>query len=78
MIVSRDTNPERSLYYLGGKTIEILSDSKNNEAFDYFELYRSLKKNHDISINLFSLTLSWLYVLGIIEKDEKVRLKLCF
>ncbi|MGJ1322523.1 ABC-three component system middle component 6 [Sphingobacterium faecium] len=77
MIVNKNINPERDLYYLGGKLIEIL-DNSNNAKFDYFELYSNLNKNHDISINLFTLVLDWLFILGAIKKDKKGLLEKCF
>lgn len=77
MIVNKNINPERDLYYLGGKVIEIL-DNSNNAKFDYFELYINLSKNHDISINLFTLVLDWLFILGAIKKDKKGLLEKCF
>lgn len=77
MIVNKNTSPERDLYYLGGKVIEIL-DHSNKTKFDYFELYSDLNKNQNISINLFSLVLDWLFILGVIKKGEKGLLKKCF
>lgn len=77
MIVNKNTNPERDLYYLGGKTIEILNSSNKTE-FDYFELYSSLNKSHSISINLFSLILDWLFILGVIKIGKKGFLVKCF
>lgn len=77
MIVNKNINPERDLYYLGGKVIELL-DNSDNEKFDYFELYSSLNKNHDISINLFTLALDWLFILKAVKKDKKGLLEKCF
>lgn len=77
MIVNKNVNPERDLYYLGGKVIEIL-DSSNNTEFDYFELYGNLNNSHNVSINLFSLVLDWLFILGVIKKNKKGLLERCF
>lgn len=77
MIVNKNTSPERDLYYLGGKVIEIL-DLSNNTEFDYFELYADLSRNQSISINLFSLVLDWLFILGVIKKGKKGLLEKCF
>lgn len=77
MIVNKNINPERDMYYLGGKVIELL-DNSSNVKFDYFELYSSLNKNHDISINLFTLVLDWLFILGAVKKDKKGLLEKCF
>lgn len=77
MIVNKNTNPERDLYYLGGQVIEILSDSSNNE-FDYFELYKTVSQTQNIGINLYSLVLDWLYILGVIKKGNNGLIKKCF
>ena len=47
-------NPERDLYYLGGKVIEVLSMFSQQEV-DYFELYFNVNKMNKISINLYKL-----------------------
>ena len=56
MIVNKNTNPERDLYYLGGKVIEVLNSVKKNEI-DYFDLFISVNKSNKISLNLYSLVL---------------------
>jgi len=69
MIINRDTNPERSLYYVGSAVLRELKESSNKEL-DFLQLYKSLKENIDISMNLFTLSLDWLYLNGIIEMKE--------
>lgn len=77
MIVSKDINPERDFYYLGAKTIEILADTDNNNI-DFFKVYSQLNKSEKISINLFVLTLDWLYLIGAINKPIKGNIVKCF
>ncbi len=77
MIVSKHTHPERDLYYLGAEVIKILERSTSVKQ-DYFELYNSLKKSCNISIYLYSLTLDWLYLLGVIKQGEKGFIEKCF
>lgn len=77
MIVSKDINPERDFYYLGAKTIEILSNTKS-DRMDFFKVYFELSKVEDISINLFILTLDWLYLTNVINKPEKGDIIKCF
>ena len=52
MIVDKNINPERDLYYLGGILIDVLA-SKNNVDIDYIDLYQSLNQKQEISINLY-------------------------
>lgn len=77
MIVSRDINPERDFYYLGAKTIEILSYTED-EKIDFFYVFEALRSTEDISLNLFTLTLDWLFIIGAIGKTNKGYLVKCF
>lgn len=68
MIVSKNTHPNRQLYYLGAKTLDILSSK--SELVNFFDAYEKLKHEEDISVSLFVLTLDWLYLLGAIESEN--------
>jgi hypothetical protein len=77
MIVSKNINPERDLYYLGAKVIEILNSS-NEREWDYFELFSMVNKNQGISLNLYALVLDWLFILNTIKKGNKGFIQKCF
>ena len=77
MIISKDINPERDFYYLGAKTIEILSSSDDN-PLDFFTVFETLKSSEDISLNLFILTLDWLFIIGAINNSQKGYIVKCF
>ena len=77
MIINKNINPERDLYYLGGILIEVLQNNVKKEV-DYMELYLLVKTKKDISINLYSLTLDWLFIIGLVAKGEKGKIKICF
>jgi hypothetical protein len=77
MIINKNISPERSLYYLGGSLIEVLRDN-NSEEYDYLDLYEKFKVKNNISINLYSLTLDWLFIIGVISKGGNGRIKKCF
>lgn len=77
MIINKQRNPERDLYYLGGKLIEVISDS-NKREYDYFDLFNDFNKSNKVSLNLFSLTLDWLFVIGAIKKSNKGKIEKCF
>lgn len=77
MIVNKNINPERDLYYLGGKVIEILQDIDENE-FDYFEVFQRLNSQKSISLNLYILVLDWLFLLKAIKKGKNGILEKCF
>lgn len=77
MIVNKNINPERDLYYLGGKVIEVLNSFSKNEI-DYFDLFLSVNKSNKVSLNLYSLVLDWLFILGVINKGNKGLIIKCF
>ena len=77
MIVSRDINPERDFYYLGGKVIEILSNT-NTLEIDFFDVFEKMNVSTKVSINLFTLTLDWLFLIGVINKSNSGNLIKCF
>lgn len=77
MIVSKDVNPERDFYYLGAKVIEVLS-SEDDEIVDYFDIFQKINSSEQVSINLYSLTLDWLYLIGVIDNSEKGNIRKCF
>ena len=77
MIVSKDINPVRDVYYLGAKVIEILSTERNNEV-NFLDVYEKLIIEEKISINLYSLTLDWLYLVGAIDGYQQGNILKCF
>lgn len=77
MIVNKNINPERDLYYLGGIVIEVLNSFTKNEI-DYFDLFLSVNKSNKVSLNLYSLVLNWLFILGVIKKGNKGQIIKCF
>jgi len=78
MIIDKNTNPERDLYYLGGILIDILSKKKKIKEFDYLELYNLFNQRQEITINLYALTLDWLFILGLVTKGKNGTIEKCF
>jgi len=76
MIITTNVNPERDIYYLGALLLEVLKESKS-KRIDYFDAYYALNQKEKVSINLFSLILDWLFLLGTIKSDQRFIIK-CF
>ena len=76
MIISKDINPERDVYYLGAKVIEIIAGEPSH--IDFFDLYKKIHSREKISMDLYSLTLDWLYIVGTIENSGKGNIRKCF
>lgn len=76
VIIDSDQHPEKNLYFIGAKIIELLS--KNRKRADVYQLHNDYnKKNTQISLDYLLLGLDWLYLLGVTEVDEKGRINLC-
>ncbi len=76
MIIGKDINPKKHIYYLSALIIEELNNTETSTV-DYFNIYHKIKAKEDISINLYSLSLDWLFLLGAI-KQNKNKLEKCF
>jgi hypothetical protein len=77
MIISKDTNPAKDLYYIGGLILQYFIKS-DIISIDYYELISVLKSEHNISTNLLFLSLDWLYILGSIDINDKGDIIVCF
>ena len=66
MILGREIHPERKIYYTGTLVLEVLKESQGSRVA-YFELFENVRKKHGLSPNIFSLTLDWLFLLGVVE-----------
>lgn len=72
MIIGKDVHPKRKIYYFGALILEALDSHPNREVL-FDDVFEDVKKHHQISIELFMLSLDWLYMLNAIEgKDGKV------
>lgn len=76
MIVDVDRNPQNQIYYIGGLVLKILKQ-QSDVAFSYMDVFETLNEEHKVSINLYTLALDWLYLLGTISYTEKGLVK-CF
>ncbi len=76
MIVDSDTHPKNKIYYWGALVIEVLRKKDSRDA-DYFAVYEEIKNDHNISVEVFSLTLDWLFIIGVIDNKNGC-IKKCF
>ena len=78
MIFNKDSNPNNSVYYIGGLLIDCVIQDPKNSTTDFFELHHRLCKRQKISIHNYILTLDWLYLLELIKTDNHGNIKKCF
>lgn len=76
MIVTKDTKPERQIYYLGALLLEVLHNTPNRTV-ELFDVFADLNKRETVSVNAFMLALDWIFLLGAITND-KGRIVKCF
>jgi hypothetical protein len=76
MIVGKDIHPERKIYYLGARLIELLKDFPGKEI-NFFDIYQKLNESEKVSIKLFTLTLDWLFLLKAID-SRNGNIEKCF
>ena len=75
MLLPIDIKPENSIYYYGAVILETLKELDN--IIDIVSLYHLYKKKKNISLNSFSLTLDWLYLIDSVKVDEGGNVILC-
>ena len=76
MIIDKDTNPIRDVYYLGAQLLAVLDNHKSSRI-DFFDAFILLNEKIKISMGLFILTVDWLFILGSVRLDNKEIIK-CF
>jgi hypothetical protein len=75
MLLGKDTHPQREIYYLGSLVLELFNAS-DRVQIDFFDAFLTLNKREKVSMNMFTLTLDWLFMLGAIN-TEKGFIKKC-
>jgi len=77
MIISRDTNPAKDLYYAGGLILQyFIKDSI--KTITPYRLIQNLKNECKLSTNIIYLSLDWLYIIGSIDLNENGEIVTCF
>lgn len=64
MIIT-ERNPQKSLYFLGAKLLEILK--RENLKYTLLDLYDYFKKYQNVEFKKFILILDWLYLINSIK-----------
>lgn len=78
MIVDSEKHPERNVYFIGSCQLELLLASRRNEHDPLLLFQQYNKKNKTrISLDYHLLALDWLYLLGLIEINDKGNIVLC-
>lgn len=70
MIINKDIHPEKDIYYIGALIIDIL-DNSSISKIEFFSILEILNSKTKVSSNIFLLALDWLFILGIIDINNK-------
>lgn len=78
MLVDSDKHPEKNIYFIGARQLGLLRSAKEKEQDIYalFKKYNS-KGPTKISFDYFMLGLDWLFLLGLIQANQKGNVSLC-
>ena len=76
MILPDNIHPENTLYYNGAQILKVLSEYEHPTC-NVFELYNSCAKTLNIDIQLYSLSLDWLFLLNLITFNSKGDITIC-
>ena len=71
MILGRDTHPEKTAYYLGGRVLEAMKQCPKNGAY-ILEVFHKVNEGTKVSMASFMLALDWLFLLGAIDCEKGV------
>ena len=74
MLLPDDIHPEQTVYYNGAYVLEALKEGEERSVLD---LYAQTKRHKEMSMPTFALCLDWLFLLDLIEFNEKGMIHLC-
>jgi hypothetical protein len=74
MLLPDNIHPENSLMYNGMLVLKALKNTGDTTLLD---LYLDAKKNNQMTMALFVLSLDWLFLANCVALDEEGRVTLC-
>lgn len=77
MLLNTNIQPQFDVYYQGAKLLDYLNQLPN-KTVDFFTVYQEFNNIQKISMNLFMLTLDWLFILGLVKNSEQGKIEKCF
>lgn len=77
MIINEDIHPDKHFYVVGAYIIEVLQ-SDQASSIDSIKLHEKLSNQIDIPIQSFFLSLTWLFMLGVVDQNDEGQIIKCF
>lgn len=80
MLLPQDIAPEKSLYVIGGRIIEIFNviNRRTIDTKSLYNLYISEFEKDNLSFSYFLYALDWLFIIGFIDIYNNTKVKRCF
>lgn len=77
MIIDSDKHPERNLYFIGAKLLELIKSKKSDHDLGVlFRKYNQANVN-SISFDYMLLALDWLFILGTVDVNKEGNVRVC-
>ena len=67
MLIPDNIHPKYTLYYNGAMILQVLQIEKN---IHFMDLYIIIRKKHDMTFPLFTLSLDWLFLIDLAHFDS--------
>lgn len=77
MLLAKDINPAKSIYYSSALILDIILKDQNNKTIDVIELFSKINDSHKISFHLLILSLDWLFMIGVLNINDNGLLIKC-
>ncbi len=74
MLMPENINPKNSIYYTGGKVLQLL---QKRGSLTVLELYAEVKSKYGMSFPAMLLSLDWLYLINVATVTNKGEVILC-
>lgn len=81
MLLDKDTNPTKSIYFIGSRIIDLLKESRFSSLdinIAFGRLNQNATKQDRISFDYFLLALDWLFLLDVVEVTSAGDIQRCF
>lgn len=69
-MIADGISPTQNVYFIGASVIRYF-DAHSKFEVDFDELHAAIKKEYKCSTKLLWLSLTWLYVLGIVDANDQ-------
>ncbi len=80
MILPQDIAPEKSMYVMGSRIIQILNNEPHMvvDPKMIYDKYTIMHPETKITYNYFLYAVDWLYILNAVEITENLGIKKCY